>query len=192
VALKDTTRWERSLNRDNVLILRNTRALPRAWLVTEAQAVDGEEALKRIRGESATEFDPRRTALLEMGADELPQLPGGALSPKNEARITNYEPNRLRIETNSPTPVVLMVSEIFYPGWEATVGGQTARINVADYLLRGVSLPARRHTVEMRYTAPAARTGAIISICTVLLLGALFLYSRRRPLSLSQVQRAQE
>jgi hypothetical protein len=43
-----------------------------------------------------------------------------------------------------------------------------------------VALAAGQHKVEMRYTAPAARTGAIISGCTLLLLCALFIYGRRR------------
>jgi hypothetical protein len=171
--------WTTVYEYDRVQILRNQRALPRAWLVAEAAAVDGEEALRRIRGESNTAFDPRRTALLEVHADELPSLPGGAVSPDSSARIVTYEPNRLVIETTAPTATVLVVSEMFYPGWEATVDGRPARIMSTDYLLRGVALDAGRHQVEMRYTAPAVRTGAFISVFTLLLLGGLFIYTRR-------------
>ncbi|HEY0099420.1 MAG TPA: hypothetical protein VGB76_10770, partial [Pyrinomonadaceae bacterium] len=67
----DATRWQREEEFDGVLVLRNERALPRAWLVGEAEALDGEEALRRIRGESLTAFDPRRTALLEVKPEEL-------------------------------------------------------------------------------------------------------------------------
>src|SRR5712692_4590859 len=186
----DPARWQVATEMEGVLVLRNLRALTRAWLVAEAEAVDGEEALRRINGESAHEFYPRRTALLEVRPEELPQLPGGVLAPNSSARITRYEANRLQIETSAPTATVLMVSEIFYPGWVASVDRQPAQIYVSDYLLRGISLPAGQHRVEMHYTAPAARTGAIISICTLLLLGALFVYGRRRPSDLSQVQRA--
>jgi len=126
-----------------------------------------------------TEFAPRRTALLEVPGNELPRLPGGELAPDSLARITKYEANHLLIETSAPTPTVLVLSEIFYPGWEATVDGERARILLADYLLRGVALPTGQHTVEMRYTAPAARSGAIISVCTLLLLGTLTVFARR-------------
>jgi Bacterial membrane protein YfhO len=171
--------WQPVYQQHETLILRNTRALPRAWLVAEAEAVTGEVALRRIRGESAEEFDPRRTALLEVDSKELPHLPGGEIAPGSVARITNYEPNGLRIETQAPTATVLMVSEIFYPGWEATVDGQRAPIQLADFLLRGVVLPAGQHTIEMRYVAPAARNGAIISALTLAILGALLLIARR-------------
>jgi hypothetical protein len=176
---RNPARWEINRNIPDVLILHN-RALPRVWLVAEAEAVDGEEALHRIRGESTHQFDPTRTALLEVEPDQLPSLPGGPLPPDSNARITNYEPNRLRLETNSSTPTLLVVSEIFYPGWVATIDGQPARILLTDYLLRGVALSPGQHRVEMRYTAPAARTGAVISAFTLLLLCGLAVYGRRQ------------
>jgi len=171
--------WQPVYEQQETLIMRNTRVLPRAWLVAEAEAVDGEEALRRIRGESATEFDPRRSALLEVRPEELPRLPGGAITPNSSARITRYEPNRLQIETSSPTATVLVLSEILYPGWFVSVDGQPARIVVADYLLRGVALPAGEHRVEMHYAAPAARNGAIISGLTVCLILGLGIYAWR-------------
>ena len=171
-------KWQPVYEQHEILSLRNQRALPRAWLVAEAEAVDSEVALNRIRGESAQAFDPRRTALLEVRPQELPQLPGGLVAPESSARVAAYEPNRLTIETSAPTATVLVVSEIFYPGWEATVDGQRAQIHLADYLLRGIALPPGHHRVEMRYTAPAARIGAIISGSTLLFLGALFIYWR--------------
>jgi hypothetical protein len=171
--------WRPVYERHDTVILHNTRALPRAWLVAEAEAVGGDEALWRIRGEVPRAFDPRRTALLEVRPDALPPLPGGALAPGSTARVVNYEPNRLAIETDAPTPTVLIVSEIIYPGWEATVDGRPAQIGVADYLLRSVALPAGRHRVEMRYVAPGARAGACLSALTLGLLAGLAIYARR-------------
>jgi hypothetical protein len=171
--------WETIYQKDGALVMRNRRAQPRAWLVGEAQAVDAEEALRRIRGESVHEFDPRRTALLEVAASQLPVLSGGELPPESTARIVEYQPSHLVIETSAPRASVLVVSEMIYPGWEATVDGTPARIHAADYLLRGVFVPAGAHRVEMRYTAPAARMGAIISASTLLLLCGLAIYDWR-------------
>ena len=175
----DPARWQAVFRRDGVVVWRNGRAQPRAWLVAEAEAVDGEDALRRIRGEGERAFDPLRTALLEDSPAELPHLPGGELSPGSTARLLNFEPNRMIIETDAPTDTLLVVSEIFYPGWIATVDEQPARIHLTDFLLRGVALPAGHHRVELRYTAPAARNGAIISALTLLLLTALLAYTRR-------------
>jgi hypothetical protein len=178
LALSSSEWWEPIYQQDGALLLHNQRAQPRAWLVGEAEAVDGEEALRRIRGESEKEFDPRRTALLEVPAEELPLLAGGELLNAT-ARIVTYEPSRVVIETNAPGAAVLVVSEIIYPGWEATVDGATARIHATNYLLRGVALPAGAHRVEMRYRAPAARNGAFISLFSLLLLGGLIVSARR-------------
>jgi hypothetical protein len=180
--------WRPIYEQNSLLILRNSRALPRAWLVAEAEAVDGEEALARIRGEGGRGFDPRRTALLEISPADLPHLPGGELAPESVARITSYEPSRLVIETSAPTSTVLMLSEIFYPGWEATVDGRGAEIHLADFLLRGVALPSGHHTVEMRYTATAARNGAIVSALTLCLIAGLAIYAGRHLLGIGNAK----
>jgi hypothetical protein len=130
----DADRWQPVLNQEGIVVWQNRDVLPRAWLVAEAQAVDGEEALHRIRGDGSNEFDPRRTALLEVLPNEITQLPGGNLAPESTARIVSYSPNRFTVETNAPTPTVLVVSEIFYPGWEAWVDGRRTQLMAADYL----------------------------------------------------------
>jgi hypothetical protein len=174
----DSARWQTVYDHEGVLILRNERALPRAWLVAEALAVDGEEALRRIRGEDVSAFDPKRTALLEIPPQEMPSLPGGTLSSEAKARLTSYEANALEIETIADKPSLLVVSEISYPGWIATVDGAKATLYTTDFLLRGVYIPAGRHRVEMHYTAPAARSGAFISLVAMLLLVGLGIYSK--------------
>jgi hypothetical protein len=175
----DLTKWQPVYDDGGAQILRNERALPRAWLVAEAESVDGEEALRRIRGQGPA-FDPRRTALLEVQPRNLPALPGGPISRAAFAKIVAYESNGVVIETVADTASVLVVSEINYPGWLATVDGAQAPIHSADFLLRGIVLPAGSHRVEMRYTAPAARNGAFISAFTILLISGLALYEKRK------------
>jgi hypothetical protein len=144
-----------------------------------------------IGGEGAREFDPLRTALLEVRPDELPALPSrssfanaliepaGPTAFAGAARVVAYEPSRIVVETEARTPTVLVLSEIFYPGWEATVDGEARPIMLANFLLRAVAVPAGRHTVEVRYAAPAARNGAIISALSLAAIIALALIARR-------------
>ena len=178
-------RWRIEPIDNDVLLLHNSRALPRAWLVTHAEAVDDEEALRRIRGESAQQFDPRRTALLEVAQQELPVLTGGDLTDA-EVRV-NESNNQLRIETSASTATVLVVSEIFYPGWEATIDGEPAKILVTDYLLRGVALPAGKHVVEMWYSAPQARNGAIVSLLSLVICGLLMIWTSAKGIARSDM-----
>ena len=123
----DPQRWRIDSLANDVMLLHNSRALPRAWLVTTVEAVDSEEALRRIRGESSHQFDPRSMALVEVAQHDLPSMPGERLVG-GAANITDYHSNRLRIETSASTPTVLVLSEIFYPGWEAKVDGNPATI----------------------------------------------------------------
>ncbi|HZH32339.1 MAG TPA: YfhO family protein [Pyrinomonadaceae bacterium] len=180
--------WETVYQENHALILRNRRALPRAWLVAEAEAVDGEEALRRITGAGGAGsnsegdeggFDPRRTALLEVAPAELPSLPGGVLAAGSAARVSTYEATRVVVETSAPTATLLVLSEVNYPGWEARVDGAAVPIYATNYLLRGVYVPAGEHRVEMRYRAPAARNGAFISASTLIGLCLLSMFDWR-------------
>ncbi len=175
----DLSKWQPVYDQDDVIILRNKNVLPRVWLVAEAEAVDGEEILRRIRGESEHPFDPSRTALLEIRPENLPALPGGPISANARAKLVSYEDNRLAVDTAANSATVLVLSEINYPGWVATIDGAKAPIHATDFLLRGVVLPAGVHRVEMRYTAPAARNGAIISVFSLFVMGGLAIHLLR-------------
>jgi hypothetical protein len=194
LAKLDATRWQLVYESGGVWVLRNLRACPRAWLVGEALPVDGEEALRRIRGErdehaNNAPFDPRRTALVEDAPSELPHLAGGELAADSAARVVEYAPNHLIIETNADRDSLLVVSEIFYPGWEASIDGRAERIRLTDFLLRGVFVPAGRHRVEMHYAAPAVRNGAIISATTIALLFVIGTGGRIRRAARSRVKK---
>jgi uncharacterized membrane protein YfhO len=90
--------------------------------------------------------------------------------------MSSYEPNRLKIDTEAEHPSFLVVSEINYPGWTARMDGAETPIYSTDYLLRGVALPAGKHTVVMEYTAPAFWRGAYVSGFTLVLVVALAVY----------------
>ncbi|HKQ77429.1 MAG TPA: YfhO family protein [Blastocatellia bacterium] len=180
--------WRKVYDDDAAQIYENLRALPRAWLVPKVEVVSAEEARRRIRGESEQAFNPREVALFELTPDSSPDVPAdnrnkirldlteGNFKAPAEARILYYEPNRLAIETVADKRAALVVSETHYPGWEASIDGRPAPILTANYLLRGMIVPEGKHRVEMRYTAPAARRGAIISVSTLLALlgGVIF------------------
>ncbi len=176
--LGDDGRWQTVYEHRGALILQNVRALPRAWLTPDAEFVDGEEALRRIEGTSAAAFDPRRTALLEGPAPALEHSADGS-SFSGTAKIMKRTTSGLMVETASDRPSVLIVSEINYPDWIAWLDGRRTPIITADYLLRGVILPAGSHRIEMRYTARAARRGAWISVVATAMIMTLTLAAFR-------------
>jgi hypothetical protein len=192
LARRPPAHWRKVYDQDGTQIYENPRALPRAWMVPRVEVVGAEESLRRVRGESPQPFEPRETALLELDGKSRPDLPQGDFKAPPEARIVSYEPNHLAIETVADKRAALVLSEVNYPGWEATIDGQPAEILTADYLLRSVILPEGKHRVEMRYTAPAARRGAIISTLTLLALTGMVIFGRRKGLRVQSLLTSNE
>ncbi len=171
--------WRKVYDHEQTQIYENQRVMPRVWLTPRAEAVSEQDAFKRIRGQSERAFDPREVALIEAPSSELSGLTASKLSEGSYARIVSYEPNRLVIETKADQPAALVLSEVYDPGWIATVDGKPATIYAADYLLRGLVLSAGTHTIELKYTAPAARTGAVISVLSLLMIAGLLIKAGR-------------
>jgi uncharacterized membrane protein YfhO len=73
-----------------------------------------------------------------------------------------------------------MLNDANYPGWLAYVNGKPTPILDANYLFRGVILPAGRSTVEFVYEPASFRVGALISIAALAALIILALHSRMR------------
>ena len=101
------------------------------------------------------------------------------------AVITAYEPNRLVYDVNTGKGGVLVFSEIFYPGWTATVDGEPAELGRVDYVLRALNVKPGRHEVVLSFfpkSVNTTETMAYISYVILLLvvLGAAFMEYRRR------------
>jgi hypothetical protein len=167
-------RWEIVTREADIVVLKNKRALPRAWLVGEVKVVTEEEALRKVRGETRSEFDPELVALVEVeqGSVPPPRLTGSLGSDASVA-ITSYNSGRIALETQAIRPTFLVVSEKYFPGWEAVVDGQPVPIYQTDYLLCGLPVPAGKHKVELNFHPRGATLGLIISFTTLALLVAL-------------------
>ena len=99
--------------------------------------------------------------------------------------ITSYEPNRLSYEVNSGKGGVLVFSEIYYPGWTATVDGQPAKLGRVNYILRAMNIQPGKHQVELSFFPKTVdRTEAVAytayGILILLVLGAVFVEWKKR------------
>ncbi|MCD6552574.1 MAG: YfhO family protein [Anaerolineae bacterium] len=153
-------------------IYENERALPRAFVVHWVRAVaDGDEkgALAALE-----ELNPALEAVVE-GGKEL----AGAAEP-DQTQIVSYSPNHVTVETELATPGLLVISEIWYPGWRAWDNGREVPIYRTDYVLRGIYLEAGRHTVELNYDPVSLKAGGAISTLAWVGLGVALVWLRRR------------
>jgi uncharacterized membrane protein YfhO len=105
--------------------------------------------------------------------------------------ITAYEPNRLTYDVNSGKGGVLVFSEIYYPGWTATVDGEPAELGRVDYVLRAMNVKPGRHEVVLSFFPKSVSTTETIAyisyvILFLVIIGALFMEYRRRKSSSSK------
>jgi uncharacterized membrane protein YfhO len=113
------------------------------------------------------------TILLE---DESPGAYPATTLPvdmRSRARILDYRPDEITIETDSTHPGYLFLSEVFYPGWKAFVDEQPKSVLRGNYLFRVVEVPAGSHKVVLVFEPLSIKLGSGITLLTVLaLIGA--------------------
>jgi hypothetical protein len=108
---------------------------------------------------NADEVNLRETAVVT----EVPAPAPAPAAGNSAVRIEQWEADRQIVHADLSAPGLLILSEVYYPGWEATVDGQRADLVRADGILRGVALPAGSHRVEVRYAPGSLAWGLWIS-----------------------------
>ena len=99
--------------------------------------------------------------------------------------ITTYEPNRLVYDVNSGKGGILVFSEIYYPGWTATVDGQPVELGRVDYILRALHIQPGKHQVELTFFPKSVSTTETVAYIAFFLLilivvGIIVIEIRRR------------
>jgi hypothetical protein len=165
-------------------IYENQRAMPRVWLVPEVIKLPPPVILQVVQGARLPDgrrFEPGRMALVEEPVALAAAEPEGA----SHAMITHLSDTRMEISASSATPVFMVLSDLFYPGWRATVDGVAIPLVRTNYVLRGLSLPAGSHTVRVEFRSVSQRVGGLITLLSVgILLAGLMQGARtfrRRP-----------
>jgi len=165
-------------NGSDATIYTNDNALPRAWVVSGQDVVsDDAQALTTI-GSAA--FDPRQQVVTDT---PLPGITKGAVSAAPGATsITTYDSQRVAVRVDAKRTSELVLSDTWYPGWQATVDGHSVPIDRVDYTLRGVAIPPGRHQVVFTYAPASFRTGWVVSLgAAIIWLVELALGLRRAP-----------
>ena len=99
--------------------------------------------------------------------------------------ITSYKPNRLTYDVNSETGGIVVFSEVYYPGWTATIDGKPAEVGRADYILRALQMPAGNHKVELIFEPKSVNTTETIAyiayaVLFIVIAIGIFLEHRKR------------
>lgn len=146
----------RSTNGQMVYI--NRTSLPRAWFVDTVKTESNQRTILTALRDGT--FNPRTTAFLEQSA------PSGIQAADSTAtvRVVGRGNQKLTLATENSVKSLLVVSEIFYKEWHCYIDGVETEILKTNFMLRGVTVPAGKHTVEFRFESPAFETGRTLSI----------------------------
>jgi Bacterial membrane protein YfhO len=168
------------LDDGHVAVFENTRVLPRAFLVhlSEAEVLTNRDAqLSRLRDPS---FDPQRTVILSEPLPTAEYEDSTPPSPLDDVVIEDVGPNGYRFRIKSSVKSLLVVSQIYYPGWRATVSGERVPVVAANYALTGIPVPAGDHEVRFVFDPASFKIGLAITILSILMAVALIALAESR------------
>ena len=161
--------------------LQNPYTYGNAWFVDRISYVNNAneelDALRKINLRHAAVADVKFKSQL-----------GEAIQQDNVSmvKIKSYAPNRLSYDVTSDKGGILVFSEIYYPGWEATVDGQPTELGRVNYVLRAMHIQPGRHQVTLQFFPASIKkteTIAYISyaiLILVILVGVFVDWKKRK------------
>jgi hypothetical protein len=127
-------------------------------------------------------MDTKREAVADerfRGALETQTLGQGTVE------LTSYAPNEMHYKVQSEAGGVVVFSEIYYPGWTATIDGNEAELGRANYVLRALRVPAGEHEIVMEFRPASVSTTDSVAFLAIggitgLLIAAISVAIKRR------------
>lgn len=168
---------------DGCFVVMNKKAFPRAFLTHMVEYADQKEMLQRIvEGDQLLQ----RVALIDANDGgyldpwQTDQQTATAIVTADRAEIVKYTCNTVTVKVEASRAGILVLTDQFYPGWEATVDGKRANVGRVDYILRGVAVQAGKHTVKFTYTPDSFYRGLRLMKMALVLLACFGIYSFAR------------
>jgi len=149
-------------------VLPNPDAYGNAWFVEEiVSANDADSELSQTCAANT-----RRVAVINTTEFQV-----GSISADSSAtiRLADHTPRTMKYESESQADGLAVFSEIWYPGWEATIDGKPAEVLRADYILRALQIPAGKHTIEFTFRPKPYTTGNTITTASSWIVFAFFI-----------------
>lgn len=147
---------------DTAAIWENLDALPRAFLVHNAEVMKPDAVLARLH---QPDFHERESVLLNDG-----QAMSAAVNvdwTRERVEISRYEPERVTLTVHAEQPGYLVMADSWYPGWNAYVDRQPEPIYRADFLFRAVRIEPGDHDVLFEFRPMIVYVGAVISLISL-------------------------
>ncbi|MBK8496711.1 MAG: YfhO family protein [Chitinophagaceae bacterium] len=137
----------------------NPFALGNCWLVKEVKFVkNADEEMNALDS-----FDPSAVAFVdERFKAAIPFTP--VYDSSAWIRLFENKNDEIKYEFNAVTSQFAVFSEIYYPlGWDVYIDGKKSPYVKANYALRGLAIPAGKHTIDFVFDPASVRIGENIS-----------------------------
>lgn len=158
-------------------IYRNLSAFGKAFTVHQVLCSEDEKETFSVF--ETGDIDFTREAVVESTQDIAVQPLSGMEA--DEVEITEYCANSVNIRCNMQEDGILVLSDLYYPGWNAYVNGRQREVLRTNDILRGVFLEAGVQEVVFRYEPSGWKTGVLISIVSVIVFGiGAIVYGRKK------------
>jgi hypothetical protein len=148
----------------------NPYAYGPCWLVKNVKLVDG--PVQEIEDIGKTQL--RDTAIIQQSFNNAvvqPQWDSAAT-----IKLSKFDNDTMQYSFNSSKPQFAVFSEIYYSlGWNAYIDGKKVDYCKADYVLRGLSIPAGQHMIKFIFEPESYKKGLKIAYISSFLILILFL-----------------
>jgi hypothetical protein len=162
--------------------VQNTDANGNAWFISELKPVANADAEMK----ALDKLDTKKAAVIQSRLASKLALPKTFNTDSTATiNLTNFKPNHLKYVSNNKNDGFAVFSEMYYKnGWKATIDGKETDIYKVNYTLRGIEVPAGKHTIEFKFDPQVVKTGSTIalisSLVMLVLIGAAVYVSRRK------------
>ncbi|MBI2975533.1 MAG: YfhO family protein [Chloroflexi bacterium] len=141
----------------------------RAFVAHDVRVASDAAVFARL---SESGFDPFATAYVSAAVAAAPGGPGESVTAQSDA------PGHLQLRVNTAAPGLLVISEAYFPGWQARVNGAAASVLRADGALLAVAVGPGESLVALDYRPPVLLLGGAVSITALLVCVALIIWPR--------------
>lgn len=125
-------------------VLLNPSANGNAWFVHEL--VKTGDAISELN--KTCSLNTATTAVVDTSEFQVDNITSDSTAT---IKLVEPDPRHLKYESQSSSDGLAIFSEIYYPGWKATIDGKAAEVIRADYILRALEIPAGNHAVEFTF-----------------------------------------
>jgi hypothetical protein len=151
----------------SVAVFENKTALPRFFAVPESHIEvipDPSAQLARVKEPT---FDPERSVIFSAAPGEPGASNAGAVALDARVQLIDKGTNGYRLRVDSNGRAVLVISQMYYPGWKATIEGSAVEVYPVNFALTGIVVPAGVHEIRIFFRPDSFRIGLMISLVSI-------------------------